>query len=52
MIFHFCFPSLLINENEVERVGSIEFLGVLFDELLSWKKHYTKSKVAESINLL
>ena len=31
--------KLLINDNKVERVKSIKFLGVLLDEHLSWKEH-------------
>ena len=47
-------PKLLINNNEVERVRSIKFLGVLLDEYLSWKKQigYTENKVAKSFGLL
>ena len=47
-------PKLLMNNNKVERVGSIKFLGVLSDEHLSWKEHirYTENKVAKSIGLL
>ena len=45
---------LLIKDNEVERVGSIKFLGVLLDEHLSWKEHirYNENKIAKSISLL
>ena len=32
-------PKLLINDNKLERVGSIKFLGVLLDEHLSWKEY-------------
>ena len=47
-------PKVLINDKEVERVGSIKFLGVLLDEHLSWKEHirYTENKIAKSIGLL
>ena len=47
-------PNLLINNNKVERVGSIKFFGVLLDEHLSWKEHlrYTENKVTKSIGLL
>ena len=47
-------PKFWINDDEVERVGLIKFLGVLFDEHLSWKEHIrcTENKVAESIGLL
>ena len=45
---------MLINDNEVERMGSITFFGVLLDEHLSWKERirYTENKVAKSIGLL
>ena len=45
---------MLINDKEVERVGSIKFLGVLLDEHLSWKEHirYTENKIAKNIGLL
>ena len=47
-------PKVLINDKEVERVGSIKFLGVLLDEHLSWKEHirYTQNKIAKNIGLL
>ena len=47
-------PKVLINDKEVERVGSIKFLGVLLDEHLSWKEHirYTENKIAKNIGLL
>ena len=47
-------PRLLRNDNEVERVGSIKFLGVLLDEHLSWTEHirYIKHKVVKSFGLL
>ena len=32
-------PALFINDKEIERVTSIKFLEVLFDEHLSWKDH-------------
>ena len=40
---------MLINDKELERVGSIKFLGVLLDEHLSWKEHirYTENKIAK-----
>ena len=45
---------LLISTEQVERVGSIKFLGVLLDEHLSWKEHirYTENKIAKNIGLL
>ena len=47
-------PKVLINDKEVERVVSIKFLGILFDEHLSWKEQirYTENKIAENIGLL
>ena len=47
-------PKVLINDKEIERVGSIKFLGVLLDEHLSWKEHirYTENKIAKNIGLL
>ena len=46
-------PKVIINDKEVERVGSIEFLGVLLDEHLSWKEHirYSENKIAKNIGL-
>ena len=32
-------PKLLINNNEVQRVGSLKFIGVLLVEYLSSKEH-------------
>ena len=48
------FLKLLINHNEVGRVESIKFLGVLLVEHLSWKEHirYTENrKVAKDIGV-
>ena len=47
-------PKVLINDKEIERVGSIKFLGVLLDEHLSWKEHirYTENKITKNIGLL
>ena len=43
-----------INDNEIQRVESIKFLGVSLDEHLFWKEHirYTENKVTKSIGLL
>ena len=43
-----------MNDNNIERVRLIKFLGVLLDEHLSWKEHigYTENKIAKSIDLL
>ena len=47
-------PKVLINDKEIERLGSIKFLGVLLDEHLSWKEHirYTENTIAKNIGLL
>ena len=47
-------PKVLINDKEVEKVGSIKFLGVLLDEHLSWKEHtrYTENEIVKNIGLL
>ena len=44
-------PKVLINDKEIERVGSIKFLGALLDEHLLWKEHirYTETKIAKNI---
>ena len=36
--------KFLINDNEVERVESIKFLGVLLHEHISWKKTFKKHR--------
>ena len=47
-------PKLLIKNHKVERVKSINFLGVLLDENLSWKDYikYIENKVTKNIRLL
>ena len=47
-------PKVLINDKEVEKVGSIKFFVVLLDEHLSQKEHirYTENKIAKNIGLL
>ena len=44
-------PRLQINNYDIERNPSIQFLGVLLDENLSWKDHmkYTKIKIFKNI---
>ena len=32
-------PSLQLNGNIIERENLLKFLGVVFDERLTWKKH-------------
>ena len=45
---------MLIKKHKMEMVKSIQFLGVLLDENLSWKDHikYIENKVAKNIGLL
>ena len=45
---------ILTSAEQLERVGSIKFLGVLLDEHLSWKEHirFTENKIAKNIGLL
>ena len=45
---------ILTSTEQLERVGSIKFLGVLLDEHLSWKEHirFTENKIAKNIGLL
>ena len=47
-------PKLVIKNNEIERVESIKFLGVLLDECMSWKNHinHIENKISKSIGLL
>ena len=47
-------PALFINGKEIERVTSIKFLGVLFDEHFSWKDHITvtENKISKNLGLL
>ena len=49
MIFHAlnkdltrCIPTLVINGNIIERVRNFNFLGILFNENMSWKNHLNK----------
>ena len=46
-------PKLTINNHVIERQEFIEFLGVLIDENLNWKKHikYTENKKAKNLGL-
>ena len=50
----FLVPKLNINNYEIKRAVSIKFLGVLFNENLTWKLHikYTKNKISKNIDLL
>ena len=47
-------PKLTINNHVTERHEFINFLGVLLDENLNWKKHikYTENKIAKNVGLL
>ena len=62
MIFHAlnkdltqCIPNLKINGNIIERVSNFNFLGILFNENMSWKSHLNKlsnklSKISGVLN--
>ena len=45
---------LQINNCNIERILSINFLGVLLDENLLWKDHikYAKNKISKNIGIL
>ncbi len=47
-------PILFINNIELEQVNHIKFLGVFFDNKLSWEYHvtYLANKVAKNISIL
>ena len=47
-------PKLNINNSEIARIESIEFLGVLLDENLSWKTHikHIENKISKTIGIL
>ena len=47
-------PTLKINNDDIERVNTIKFLGVLLDDNLSWKEHikYLTNKIARNIGLM
>ena len=47
-------PKLNTNNNEIERLEYLKFLGVLLDDNLCWKEHikYIESKIAKNIGLL
>ena len=47
-------PMLAINGKVIERTTSIEFLGILLDEHLSWKNHISvvENKVSNNIGIL
>ena len=47
-------PMLAINGKVIERTTSIKFLGILFDEYLSWKNHISvvENKISKNIGIL
>ena len=47
-------PKFSINNQVIKRRASTKFLGILLDEILSWKEHLklTKNKVAKNIGLI
>ena len=47
-------PKLEINKNEINRVNHTKFLGVLFDENLSWKNHISlvETKISSVISAI
>ena len=47
-------PKLNMNEKEIKRTDCIKFLGVLFDENLTWKSHIhlIENKIAKNIGIL
>ena len=47
-------PPLYVNQREIKRVNSIKFLGVLFDENLTWNDHLNviENKVAKNLGIL
>ena len=51
---HAILPRLKIDDNQIKRVESIKFLGVLIDENLFWRVHikYIESKISKTLGLL
>ena len=47
-------PTLKINNTLIKRVDHIKFLGVLFDENLTWKNHINliENKISKSLGIL
>ena len=47
-------PSLFINDREIKQTTSIKYLGLLIDEHLTWKEHFTviKNNVLKNLGLL
>ena len=59
MVFHFdkkrlTYPHLLINNINIDRVDYFNFLGLIIDHNLKWKKHkeHISSKVCKTIGIL
>ena len=47
-------PTLKINNHDIKRVNTMKFLGVLLDEIFSWKEHikYLQNKIAKNIGFM
>ena len=47
-------PSLQLNDNIIERENYLKFLGVIFDERLTWKTHIQliENKVSKNVGVL
>ena len=47
-------PNVIISGNTVERVTKTKFLGVVLDELLTWKDHikYIKGKISRGVGII
>ena len=47
-------PTLKINNTLLKRVDHIKFLGILFDENLTWKNHINliENKISKSLDIL
>ena len=47
-------PSLKLNEIDIERVNDINFLGVILDQTLNWKRHIetVENKISKNIGIL
>ena len=52
--FHIVLSTLNINNTLIKRVDHIKFLGVLFNETLSWKNHTNliENKISKSLGIL
>ena len=37
-----CIPDLVVNGNKIERVKDFNFLGIMFNQNMSWKTHLDK----------